>query len=165
MPIYMKTDGITGSATGKYNGWIELDSVQLNPGRSFTSSTGRVAARDASPPSVSEIVVTKHTDVASTKLFQASLGGGGKKVVIHFVKEDSKGQVPYLALELENTLISGFSVSSHGGASTGRPMESLTLNYSKITYSATPVAASTAPADVKDRALWNLATGGGPSGP
>lgn len=165
MPIYMKIEGITGSGTGKYKGWIELSSAQLNPSRSINSSAGSGTNREASRPSVSEIVVTKSTDVASTGLFRGSLGGEGKKVVIHFVKEDSKGQVPYLALELENTLISSYSVSGHGGDSAARPMESLSLNYTKITYSSTPVAASTAPADVKDRATWNLATGGARSGP
>lgn len=165
MPIYMKMEGITGSGTGKHQGWIELDSVQLNPSRAHASATGPGANREASAPSVSEIVVTKSTDVASSALFRESVSGTGKKVVIHFVKDDSKGQVPYLALELENTMISSYTISGHGGASSARPMESLSLNFTKITYSSTPVAASTAPADVKDRAMWDLATGGAQSGP
>ena len=165
MPIYMHIEGITGSGTGKYQGWIELESAQLSTNRVSSSSIGRNANREASTPSVSEIVVTKSTDVASSALFRESLSGQGKKVVIHFVKDDSKGQVPYLALELENTLISSYNVSGHGGASAAQPMESLSLNFTKVTYSTTPVAGSTSAADVKDRAMWNLATGGAGSGP
>lgn len=158
MPIYMKIEGITGSATGKYNGWIKLNSVQLNPSR----SSGSGVNREASAPSPSEIVVSKSMDVASSLLLRMSVEGKGKKVVIHFVKDDGKVQVPYMAVELENTLISSYMVSGHGGDLVGRPGELLTLNYTKITYAATPVASAT---DVKDRALWNLATGGAQSGP
>ena len=62
MPIYMKYEGIDGPLTGKYKGWIELESAQLGTHRSSTSPTGRGEDRDASVPSVSEIVVTKLTD-------------------------------------------------------------------------------------------------------
>ncbi|KAJ3062886.1 hypothetical protein HK102_008619 [Quaeritorhiza haematococci] len=164
MPIFMKIEGVKGSAVGKYKDWIELHSAQLGSGRSVNSPTGRGANREASVPSLSEIVVTKSNDIASTQLFRLSLSGEGKKIVIHFVKEDGKGAVPYLALELENALISSYSVSGHGGAAGDRPMESLSLNFTKITYSTTPVAASADAKDVKDRAMWNLAVGAG-SGP
>lgn len=83
------------------------------------------------------------------------------KVVIHSVKEDNKGEVPYMAIELENALISSESVSGHGGAASGRPMESLSLNFTKITYSTTPVAPATSAKDVRDRASWDMAVGKG----
>ncbi|WP_165252425.1 Hcp family type VI secretion system effector [Paludisphaera soli] len=161
MPIYMKIEGVKGSAVGKYKDWIELSSAQLSSGRSVNSAAGRGVNREASAPSLSEIVVTKSNDIASTQLFQLSLRGEGKKVVIHFVGKDSKGEVPYMALELENALISSYSVSGHGGTAGDRPMESLSLNFTKITYSTTPVAASADAKVVKDRAMWNLAIGAG----
>jgi len=165
MPIYMKIEGVTGSGTGKYQGWIELTSAQLNPNKVHTSGTARGVNREESAPSVSEIVVTKSTDIASTALYRDSLGGQGMKVVINFVKDDNKAQVPYLAVELENTMISNYSVSGHGGTSSERPMESLSLNFTKITYSTTPVAPSTSKADIKDRAMWNLMASWGPWAP
>jgi type VI secretion system secreted protein Hcp len=42
--------------------------------------------------------------------------------------------VPYLTLTLTNNMISGYSISSGGD----RPMESLTLNFTKIEYKNIP---------------------------
>jgi len=161
MPIYMKIDGINGSATGKYQGWIELESASPGVYRHGPVATGGGANREASAPALSEIVVTKYQDAASTALFRETFNGKGKKVTIHFVQSNSKGLTPSLAIEMENVLITSYNVSGHGGAAaSGRPMESLGLSFTKIEYSATPVQASKEPRDTKDRAMWNLATGG-----
>ena len=69
MPIYMKFEGIEGPVTGKYKGWIELQSCQIGIGRSGGGSA----------PSASEIVVTKFLDSASTHLMREAVSGTGKK--------------------------------------------------------------------------------------
>src|SRR5687767_10105347 len=107
MPIYMKYEGIQGSATGTRQGWIELQSCQLGSGRGITSPTGRSSNREGSAPSISEIVITKYQDNSSTHLFREALSGSGKKVTIEFAKAD--GTV-YMKVELEGTLISNYSV-------------------------------------------------------
>lgn len=134
MPIFMNYDGIQGDVTSKgHEQWIELSSWQWGVGRGITSATASEADREGSTPSVSEIVVTKVTDGASPNLMRASLGvkpaGEGKTVKIDFCKTDQDKPEPYLQFELENTLISGFSMSSGGD----RPTESLSLNFTKIT--------------------------------
>lgn len=157
MPIYMQYEGIKGSVTGTHPGWIELESAQLNPYHRASSSTGPGSSRDASVPSISEIVVTKHTDIASTGLFRESLTGQGKKVTIDFVKTDNSC---YMKIELESVMISSYSVSGHGGVADARPMESLSLNFTKITYS-TCAAPKTDAKPAQSRALWDLAAGKG----
>ena len=134
MPIYMKYEGVNGDMTGKYRGWIELESVQLGVIRA-NSSTDR--ERKPEQPRVSEIVITKLQDIASSALFRESLNGKGKKVIIDFVRAEDDTQ--YLRIELENVLISSFSVSGHGGPGSS-PMESLSLNFAKITYTTTASA-------------------------
>jgi len=159
MPIYMKVDGIDGSVTATgHEKWIELDSAQVGVNRHITNSTGRGVNREASAPSVSEIVVTKVLDDASTGLFKASLWGEGKKVKIDFVKTDKNKIEPYLQLELENTLVSSYSCSGHGGGdgAHARPMESLSLNFTKITYNTIQMDAANKTAK-PDRATWDLA--------
>ena len=155
MPIYMKIEGIKGNVTAAgHEGWIELMSAQLGVQRRV-NTTGQGANREASTPSVSEIVVTKDIDSASTDLFRMSLWGEGKKVTIDFV---SSGQtVPYLSIELENTLISNYSVSGHGGSGHETPMESLSLNFTKISYT---TKVTTPPKDPKHAELdseWRAA--------
>lgn len=139
MPIYMKYEGIAGSATGTRKDWIELESCQLG------------GVRSGGAQSVSEIVVTKFQDSSSTHLFREALSGSGKKVTIEFAKTD--GTV-YMTVELEGTLISSFNVSGHGGDSHSKPMESLSLNFTKITFTVTAADSKSS----KDKAVWDLAT-------
>ena len=161
MPIYVKYDGIDGGVTASgHEKWIEVDSCQLGVHRNVTNPTGRGTEREAAVPSLSEIVVTKSQDAASAKLFQASLWGEGKKVKIDFVKTDKDKFETYLQLELENTMISSYNVSGHGGEGHSRPMESLSLNYTKITYVATSMDKDNKTAK-PDRAMWDLAQGKG----
>jgi type VI secretion system secreted protein Hcp len=157
MPIYMKIDGIDGSVTAEgHQKWIELNSCQLGTNRHVTNATGRGTNREASAPAVSEIVVTKMTDESSTNLFRESLWGEGKTVKIDFCTTDKDKFEPYMQLELENTLISSFSMSSGGD----RPMESLSLNFTKITFNNIGMGAANETGQ-PDRAEWDLATGKG----
>ena len=161
MPIYMKIDGVDGSVTAAgHEKWIEIESAQVGTHRHVTNATGRGVNREASVPAVSEIVVTKSTDCASTGLFRLSLHGEGKKVKIDFVKTDKDKFEPFLQLELENTLVSSFTSSGHGGDSNARPMESLSINFTKITFNATTMDNKNATAK-PDRASWDLAQGKG----
>ncbi|MCE9529819.1 MAG: type VI secretion system tube protein Hcp [Planctomycetes bacterium] len=133
MPIYMQYDGIKGSVTeAGHKEWIELQSCQMGTHRNVTSAVGGSSNREASAPSISEIVITKNLDAASAELFRASLVGEGKKVKIDFCKTDKDKLTPYLQLELENTLVSSFSLSGHGGSGNSAPMESLSINFTKI---------------------------------
>jgi len=153
MPIYMKYEGVEGEAKDKYKGWIELDSCQIGASRNITSTTGRGTNREASNPSINEIVITKRQDGASTKLFRESLNGEGKKVTIVFADKDGN---EYLKLELENTMISSYNVSGYGGDANSRPMESLSLNFTKVTVTTKPISK-----DAKknnDRVQWESAT-------
>lgn len=139
MPIYMKYGSVEGDVTATgHEKWIEVNSFQFGVGRGISSPTGGSADREASAPSVSEIVVTKPTDTASTKLFDESLEGEGQDVQIDFCKTD-KGQLEvYMTYTLNNTLISGMSMSSGGD----RPTESVSLNFTKIEFKNTGMGAA-----------------------
>jgi type VI secretion system secreted protein Hcp len=139
MPIYMSYDGVTGDVTASgHEKWIELNSCQWGVGRGISSPTGASADRESSAPSVSEVVVTKATDAASVKLLDESYQGEGKKVVLDFCKTDKGNLEVYMTITLENTLISGFSLSSGGD----RPMESLSLNFTKVEFKNTGMGAA-----------------------
>ena len=158
MPIFMNYDSIPGDVTADgHQKWIEVDSFQWGIGRGITSATSSAADREGSTPSVSEIVLTKVNDSASSNLMRASLGlppaGEGKLVKIDFCKTDTTHPEPYLQLELENTLVSGWSISSGGD----RPSESLTINFTKVTF--VPIGMKAAnDTDSPDRAMYDLST-------
>jgi type VI secretion system secreted protein Hcp len=131
MPIYMNYNSIPGDATAEgHEKWIELNSCQWGVGRGISSPTGASADRESSAPSVSEIVVTKSTDVSSPKVLNEAYQGEGQKVQIDFCKTDKGKLEVFLTLNLENTMISGYSVSSGGD----RPTESLSLNFTKVEF-------------------------------
>jgi len=132
--IFMKYDGIAkGSSTTKghegKDGWTEITSVQWGVGRGIASAH-QGAEREASRPSVSEIVVAKPLDLASYRLFEEALWGDGKTVTIHFTKTNKDAQETYMEYILDNVLVSGFSTSSGGD----RPTETVSLNFTRIEY-------------------------------
>lgn len=131
MPIYMNYNSLPGDVTAEgHEKWIEVNSFQWGVGRGISSPTGASADRESSAPSVSEIVVTKSTDVSSTKLLNEAYQGEGQKVQLDFCKTDKGVLEVYLTINLENCMISGYSVSSGGD----RPSESLSLNFTKVEF-------------------------------
>ncbi len=134
MPIYMKYDGIDGNVTAKgYEKWIELQSAQLGSGRGISTPTGGAANREASAPSVSEVVVTKQMDVASPKLFEEGLIGSDGKMVKIVIMRTGKELKELCLYKFEDVLVSSYSVSTGGDT----PSESLSMNFTKIEFSYT----------------------------
>ena len=131
MAIYLKYEGIDGDATHEqHKKWIQCNSLQWGAGRAINTPTGRGANREASEVSVSEVTFTKECDTASVKLFQEVLTSGkGKKVEIHLVTTGDPGDI-YMTYELEDTLVSSYSLSSGGD----KPSESISLNFAKFEY-------------------------------
>lgn len=161
MPIYMGifdkpnvlNRSLRGDVTAKgYEGWIELQSVQIGTGRLSTNDTG---GQGAGKPAVSEMVITKRQDAASTALFRESLHGQGRLVVIAFVKDGAD-----YTIILRGAMVSSFSSRGAGvRAGDDSPVESLTLNFTKITYNTHDKAP-----DMTDaaREQWKLQQSWGP---
>lgn len=150
MPIFMKFEGIVGPVTHRgEKGWIQLESCQLGVGRGV--SAGQRESRESAAPQIHEIVITKLQDSSSTGLFTEAMSGKEKKVTVEFVQGN---EAPYLSIELENVLISSYSISS----SSDKPMESLSLNFTKATYTTSQLSSSKDPKNNKDKAGWNYVT-------
>jgi type VI secretion system secreted protein Hcp len=142
MAIYVKytTPSAEGNVTAKgFEKQFEISSFQFGVGRGIGSPTGSSSDREASTPSVSEVVVTKALDNASSTLFKEGLSGEGKATaVLSFVRTDKDGGKVYFLITLSNVMVSGYSVSSGGD----RPTESVSLNFTKIELKFTPVDAT-----------------------
>jgi len=133
-PIYMNCSNLTKShSSSRGSGWIELNSFQWGVGRGITSPRdpqSGSADRESSAPSVSEIVITKRVDAASPVFSKLALQGKGDNCELHFDKGNTSNTQPYMTINLENVMVSHYSLSSGGD----RPTESLTLNFTKIQY-------------------------------
>lgn len=130
MAIYMKYGSIKGAVTTDgFKDWIELGSFQWGVGRAIGTAARGSTSREHSEPSLSEVTVTKVTDVSSPKLFLDAVAGKlDSKVTIKFTTTSKGAVTTFLTYEMENTGISGFSMSSGGDM----PSESLSLNFTKI---------------------------------
>jgi type VI secretion system secreted protein Hcp len=131
MALYMKYGNIKGAVTTDgFKDWIELDSFHWGVGRHIGTAARGSTSREHQEPSLSEITVTKRSDVATPKLFLDAVAGKlDNKVEIKFTTT-TKGKVEtFLAYKLENTGLSAYSMSSGGDM----PVESLSLNFTKIT--------------------------------
>ena len=156
MPIYMEYAGIKGNVTDEsYKDHIAVHSFQFGVGRGIASPDGSSKDREASTPSVSEIVITKSFDISSVKLFEESLMGKGKKATIKWaLTAPGEGATEtFLEYTLENCLVSGYSVSSGGD----NPSESISLNFTKIEMKYTPSAADNV-SEAPQPFGWNLGT-------
>lgn len=131
MAIYLEFEGIEGNATATgYEKMIDITSFNWGVGRAITQTAGRMANREASRPSISEITLTKATDKSTPLLIQEStIGTKGKKVLIHFVTTGGDQLEEFLTYTLEDTLISSFSI---GASSDGEPGETISLSFSQF---------------------------------
>jgi type VI secretion system secreted protein Hcp len=133
MAIYMKYSSpyIKGGVTTTgFAGQTNITSFQWGIGRGVGSPIGGATNREASTPSVSEIVLTKDEDEASGKLLQEAYSGAGKATaVLSFVRTDAKGGVAFLEYTLTNVMLSSWSTSAGGD---GKPTESFSLNFTKV---------------------------------
>lgn len=129
MAIYVQIEGIKGNVSAEgHKDWIECDSFQFGVGRSIPMYVGKQTEREASQPSLSEISLTKPMDDSSPYLFQESVKGAAKKVVVHVVKTGTAQLDTIVEYTLESCLVSSYSVSTSGD----RPHESFSLAYTKV---------------------------------
>lgn len=128
MPIYLKYGSVTGDVKeSAHHRWIELWSAQLG----IYKPSGPGTHGGSGSANLTEVSLTKGTDVASTALYRECLNGQGATAWIDFV--DSGGSV-YLRMEMRETLITSYTVSGSGDNAT----ESLTLNFTKVLFTSRP---------------------------
>lgn len=138
MAIYMKYAAINGDVTTTgFTQYIELNSLQWGVGRGVSMQSGSGEGRESSLPSLSEVTVTKDYDVASPDLLKEALKGEAKDVDIAFTRTNKSGTGvdKYLEIKMKDVIMSGLSMSSGGD----KPSESLSLNYSSISFVSIPM--------------------------
>lgn len=144
--LYLSMDGIKSGST---NALIRIESIQWGVGRGISSASGGTGRREASLPSFSEVTLTKSLDSSSVQLAKGAAGGSEVKCFLIYV---NAAGVQVYKLELEGVLISGYSFT----AGEERPRESLSLNYTKITWSYQTVDGEGEPVGPPAKAGWDL---------
>lgn len=122
---YIKFDGVDGEATQKdHKNWCEVSSMSMGTRRA--AGTGSTAGR-AEP---NEFTVAKKTDRSSPKLMEAvCLGKVIPKVELHLTEENADDEPIYYVVELENVLVTSYSLGSSGDS---QPVDQISMNFERI---------------------------------
>jgi type VI secretion system Hcp family effector len=123
---YLQIPGVDGESTDNaHKGWIEVASFQWSASRGMSAGSASSGA-GAGKASVGEIVITKQTDSASPKLFQAATSGRHfNQVVLEMRKAGGQAYETYV---LSDVMVASVRASSGGD----RPMESITLDFARM---------------------------------
>ena len=116
---------------------IEALSLSFGVARAVSTPTGSTRQREASDPSISEVVFTKRGDIASAPLFIEAVVGRAAVASIHVLTPAST-----LQLQLDDVLVSGLDVSADElGA-----VETVSLNFTRIGWRFTAIRPDGTPA-------------------
>jgi type VI secretion system secreted protein Hcp len=130
MAIYMELDGAKGDVTEQgHKNWIELLDLQWSMSRTIRSAVGVGKNRESTSAYVSEVTVTKYIDAASKGVANNAFVGKANEVQIDFTRVDKGQEAVFRTLKLTDAIISGLSNTAQGS---DRPVETITLNFTKI---------------------------------
>ena len=157
MSIYMKCQGIPGSATAsKHQQWIQLLKMQIHMKTPVHTKIGDVTDRVKGRPVIGDIEIIKVADVSSVNLMEHML----KATVIPSVNIDvchsGKELTPHEQYQLSNVIVSAYSEIQH--PISGPPSEWLRLNFTKIEKTHTQFG-SDGRAQAPNRTIFDLAKG------
>lgn len=129
--IYLQIDGIKGESTdSEHKDWIDVLSS------SHAISQAAAASGTSSGINPNELVITKHVDASSPKLFEACASGKHiKKVTLEMMRATGDKRVKYLAVEMNQVVIS--KVQLNAAESEDLPGESVSFNYGTIKWTYT----------------------------
>ncbi|NZA28595.1 type VI secretion system tube protein Hcp [Luteimonas sp. SJ-92] len=134
----LEIDGIKGeSLDEKFKDSVEIDSWGFTT--TNMGGTGRGGGGGTGKAEVSDLQFNKQADKSTPLLMKASFAGDHiKKAVLHCRKAGGKGgQVEYMTITIEDFMVSSYQTGGGGGASS-IPMDSFTLNFTRIKYEYKP---------------------------
>ena len=130
MAIYMKLQGAEGDVTEQgHKNWIELLDARWSMSRTIRSAVGIGKNRESTSAYVSEVTVTKYIDAASKGVANLAFVGKANDTTIEFTRVDKGQEAVFRSIKLTDAIISGLSNQASGSE---RPVEVLTLNFTKI---------------------------------
>lgn len=131
MAIFMKYEGIEGESQVRgRTGFMEVEAVGW--GLSRAMSAVKTGGRGDAEVQVQDVTVSRRQDSLSALLLnEAAFGAMDKKVEFEFVRTGPNNKpVTFLRIILESAGISSYSLG--GAGADARPMESLSINFLKM---------------------------------
>lgn len=154
---FLKIEGIDGECTDEaHKKWIEILSYShglSQPVSAASSSGGRTGGR----VSMSDFAVMKVMDSSSPNLALACCDGRHLTKVTVELCEATGSKHKYMEYIMENVIISSLQPSGSSGGD--KPLESMTFNFGKISWTYYPAGNDGKPAgDKVGPTVWSLET-------
>lgn len=143
--IYVKLGNIKGNCTdAAFKDQLVFDSLNFSASRDYKmDTTGTASNRGGGKASFSEITLTKAADSSAGELFnQVCTGFTAQKCTITFVRTDAGKSTPFMTYDLEDCVVSSYSISANAGDDA--PHEVISLNFVKILVSFTDTTSKNA---------------------
>jgi type VI secretion system secreted protein Hcp len=129
--MFFKLDGIEGeSQDDRHRGEIQIDTYTLSA--SNAGSAGANLGAGIGKAEVQDITFTKHVDKSSPNLFINCCSGKPIPTAVLTVRKAGEKPQEYLTITLTEVFVSSFTHTGHEGG--GLPVESVSLNFSKIKF-------------------------------
>ncbi|MBL1265355.1 Hcp family type VI secretion system effector [Methylomicrobium sp. RS1] len=139
MAAYLQIEPIKGECTEeKHADWIQVLSYSIGVSQQVSGFTG-TGGRSAGDASFGDLSVMKEVDKASIDLNLHCIQGKHIAKLVLEICEDTGEKICILKYELEDVMVSSVQLSGSTGA--GRPAESVSFVYKKISWTYTPVKA------------------------
>jgi type VI secretion system secreted protein Hcp len=131
---FLKLDGIKGeSQDAKHKGEIDILSFSWGASQTGVSATG--GGGGAGKVRFQDLTIVKKTDASSPLLMLNCASGAHIKEGDITVRKAGGTQLEYLKIKLTDLLISGYKEHGSNTSNDEIPIESITLNFSKVEYS------------------------------
>jgi type VI secretion system secreted protein Hcp len=128
---YLKIESIPGESrdTVKHKDWIEIESFSFGMSRTASLPGGQ-----AGMLKLDSVSVRKSIDKSSPILMlKTCIGENIPEAVLEYQKTLPTGEdAVYLKIKMSDLLVSGYSLSGGGGGGSSLPVDSLSLNFTKI---------------------------------
>jgi len=148
-------DKIKGESTADgYKEKIELLSYSHGVAQQITGDQSN-QKRTSGKPNHQDFTVTKYMDLASCGLINYCNNATAIPSVKVIVCQNEEGKInPIITYDLSNVIVSSVSVGGGGG---GKPQETVTMNYTKISWTYKPQK-PVGDVSGQDSAKWSLET-------
>lgn len=134
---YVQIDGIKGeSADGEHKDWIEISAFSHAITQPTSATVNSAGGATSGRCKHEDFVITKFVDLSSPKLYETcSSGKHISKVTIELMRSSGGSRVKYMAIEMDQCVISHVSPGTNHG--TDLPSETVAFNYGTIKWTYT----------------------------
>jgi len=128
--MFLKVEGVDGeSEDHKNKGWIEI--LSWSWGEAQVGSAGKGGGSGVGKVDMQDFSFSKYMDKATPKLMLFCANGKHIPTVDFLARKAGGDQENYMKMKLSDVLVSSFSTSNSAGSGS-LPVESISLNFSKI---------------------------------